>query len=155
MVHAGYARYREDLLRAGVELYEMNKKLTRAQRKHMKGESGSSRASLHAKTFVLDREKVFIGSLNLDPRSFYENTEIGLVLEQRELATRMAEGFDEDIHKTVFRLELVADEDGDEQLLWHGIEAGEPVTYDVDPYTSVWRRLGVWFMGLLPIESQL
>lgn len=155
IVHAGYASYREDLLRAGVELYEMNKKLTRTQRKHRKGESGSSRASLHAKIFVLDRDKVFIGSLNLDPRSFYENTEIGLVLDQRELATRMAEGFDEDIYKTVFRLELVADEDGDEQLLWHGIEAGEPVTYDVDPYTSVWRRLGVWFMGLLPIESQL
>jgi len=155
IVHAGYARYRELLLRAGVELYEMNKKLTRAQRKHMKGEGGSSRASLHAKVFVLDRDKVFIGSLNLDPRSFYENTEIGLVLEQRELAGKMADGFDEDIHKTVFRLELVVDKEGDEQLLWHGIEDGEPVTYDVDPYTSVWRRLGVWFMGLLPIESQL
>jgi len=77
------------------------------------------------------------------------------VLEQRELATNMAEGFDEDIHKTVFRLELAVDEGGSEQLLWHGTEDGETVTYDVDPYTSVWRRLGVWFMGLLPIESQL
>ena len=86
VVHAGYSNYRKALLRNGVELYEMNKKLTRAQRKEKKGMGGSSKASLHAKTFVRDREKVFIGSLNLDPRSFYENTEIGLVIHSTEVA---------------------------------------------------------------------
>jgi len=45
---------------------------------------------LYVKTFVLDREKVFIGSLNPDPRSFYENTEFGLILEQQRLAVSMA-----------------------------------------------------------------
>lgn len=155
IVHAGYSKYRKPLLRAGVELYEMNKKLTRTQRQEKKGVSGSSKASLHAKTFILDREKVFIGSLNLDPRSFYENTEIGLLLEQQEVASSMAEAFDEDISKESFRLELRIDEDGNEELLWHGYENGKPVTYDVDPHTSFWRRFGVGLMGLLPIESQL
>ena len=155
IVHAGYAKYRKSLLRAGVELYEMNKKLTRAQRHEKKGVGASSKASLHAKTFVLDREYVFIGSLNLDPRSFYENTEIGLVLDQPMLARKMAEGFDADIDRHTFRLELKTDNDGIERLLWHGFEDGEPVTFDVDPYTSVWRRLGIVFMRLLPIESQL
>ena len=155
IVHAGYAKYREDLLRAGVELYEVNKRLTRAQRKQKKGVGGSSKASLHAKVFVLDRKYVFIGSLNLDPRSFYENSEIGLVLNSPEIAEQMAEGFDADINQLTFTLELKEHEDGYEELLWHGYENGNPVIFDVDPYTGFWRRFGVGFMGLLPIESQL
>jgi cardiolipin synthase C len=155
IVHAGYAKYREDLLRVGVDLFEANNKLTRAQRKEKKGEGGSSKASLHAKVFILDRKYVFIGSLNLDPRSFYENSEIGLVLDAPELASYMAEKFDADIGQQTFTLELSDDEDGHGTLLWHGYESGEAVTFDVDPYTGFWRRFGVWFMGLLPIESQL
>jgi len=155
IVHAGYAKYREDLLRNGVELYEMNKKLTRAQRKEKKGVGGSSKASLHAKVFVLDRKQVFIGSLNLDPRSFYENSEIGLILNSTEIAEGMAEHFDRDIEKHTFTLELKKDQEGYEELLWHGYEGGNPVTFDVDPYTGFWRRFGVGFMGILPIESQL
>jgi putative cardiolipin synthase len=154
VVHAGYSKYRKSLLRAGVELYELNKTLTRQQRKEKKGVGGSSKASLHAKTFVLDRKKVFVGSLNLDPRSFYENTEIGLVIEQAEIAAGMAAGFDRDISKGSFRVELHGEGD-DEKLLWHGFEDGSEVTYDVDPHTGFWRRFGVGFMRLLPIESQL
>jgi len=155
VVHAGYSKYREALLRAGVELYELNKKLTGTQRKQKKGVGGSSKASLHAKSFVLDREKVFIGSLNLDPRSFYENTEIGVIIKSPELAAGMAERFDERIEKAAFRLELVTDEDDNESILWHGYENGKKVTYDVDPYTSIWRRIGVGIMSIMPIESQL
>jgi putative cardiolipin synthase len=155
IVHAGYTRYRVALLKSGVELYEMNKKLTRKQRKEKKGVSSSSKASLHAKAFILDRKKVFIGSLNLDPRSFYENTEIGLVLNSPEVAGTMTDILTEDIEHHAFRLELHTDEDGYEEILWHGFENGKPVTFDVDPYTSFWRRLGVNLMSLLPIESQL
>jgi cardiolipin synthase C len=155
IVHAGYSKYREALLRNGVELYEMNKKLSREQRKENKGEAGSSKASLHAKVFIIDREKVFIGSLNLDPRSFYENSEIGLMLNSTELAAGMASRFDANIERYTFSIELIVDEDGQESLLWHGFENGRPVTFDVDPYTSFWRRFGTDFMGLFPIESQL
>jgi len=155
VVHAGYSKYRKGLLRAGVELYEMDKKLTRKQRKEKKGVGGSSKASLHAKSFVLDREKVFIGSLNLDPRSFYENSEIGVVIESPEMAAGMAEKFDQGIEKNSFRLELVTDEEDNEYILWHGYEDGEKVTFEVDPYTSIWRRMGVGFMRIMPIESQL
>ena len=155
IVHAGYSKYRKALLRNGVELYEVNKKLTRTQRKQKKGIGSSSKASLHAKVFVLDRKQVFIGSLNLDPRSFYENSEIGLVIDSSEIAQGMAKEFDADIKKESFTLELKIDEEGYEEILWHGYENGEPVTFDVDPYTSFWRRFGVGLMGLLPIESQL
>ncbi|HET6370802.1 MAG TPA: phospholipase D family protein, partial [Nitrospiria bacterium] len=82
VVHAGYSRYRKDLLRAGVELYEMNETLTKEQRKEKEGVGGSSKASLHTKSFVFDRQHVFIGSFNLDPRSVGQNTEIGVVFDQ-------------------------------------------------------------------------
>ena len=85
IVHAGYSKYRKALLRAGVELYEMNKKLTRLQRQEKKGVGGSSKASLHTKSFIFDRKEVFIGSLNLDPRAVIHNTEIGVVFSSSEI----------------------------------------------------------------------
>ena len=155
IVHAGYAKYRKDLLRAGVELYEMNKKLTRKQREEKKGKGGSSTASLHAKSFVFDRNKIFIGSLNLDPRAVLHNTEIGVVVSSTEIAAGMSEWFDQNIEKIAFRLELMKNENGTEQLLWHGVVNGKEHTFDVDPYTGFWTRFGIGFMSLLPIESQL
>jgi len=155
IVHAGYAKYRKDLLRAGVELYEMNKKLTKQQRKEKKGVSGSSQASLHAKSFVFDRKQVFIGSLNLDPRAVVHNTEIGVVLTSTEIATGMGAWFDQDIEEVAFRLELNTNENGSERIFWHGVVDGQECVFRVDPYTGFWRRFGIGFMGLFPIESQL
>lgn len=155
IVHAGYAKYRKDLLAAGVELYEMNQKLTRAQRKAKKGKGGSSKASLHAKSFVFDRQKVFIGSLNLDPRAVVHNTEIGMMLKQEEMAAGMSDWFDQNIDKVAFRLELAEQTNGDSRILWHGMADGKQKTFDTDPYTGFWRRFGIGFLGLLPIESQL
>ncbi|MDA8142126.1 MAG: phospholipase D family protein [Desulfobacteraceae bacterium] len=155
LVHSGYQKYRKDLLRGGVELYELNKTLTREERKEKKGHGGSSKASLHAKSFVFDRKQVFIGSLNLDPRSVLQNTEIGVVLTVPAIAEKMAEGFDENINKGAFRLELKKDENGVEQLLWHGYENGQPTVFTHEPHTGFWRRFGIGFMSIWPIESQL
>jgi len=155
IVHAGYAKYRRALLRGGVELYEMNEKLTPEQRKEKKGTGGSSKASLHAKSFVYDRREVFIGSMNLDPRALVHNTEIGVVLACPEIAQGMGEWFDRNVGKLAFRLELKTDEDGSETLRWHGFVDGKPVTFDTEPYAGFWKRLGIGFLGLLPIESQL
>jgi putative cardiolipin synthase len=91
-VHAGYSKYREALLDAGVRLYEFKPGAIAyggAGGKNRKT-SGSS-ASLHAKTFVFDRRAVFIGSLNLDPRSTQLNTEIGVVCESEPLAHLLAD----------------------------------------------------------------
>jgi putative cardiolipin synthase len=155
IVHAGYQKYRKKLLQGGVEIYEMNKKLTREQRKQKKGSEGSSKASLHAKSFVFDRKQVFIGSLNLDPRALLHNTEIGVVLEVPGIAAGMAEWFDENIEQLAFRLELKRQENGYEKLYWHGWENGKQVVYSHEPHTGFWRRFGINFMSLWPIESQL
>ncbi len=120
IVHSGYAKYRKDLLRAGVELYEMNKKIGRKERKEKKGEKGKSKASLHAKSFVFDRKQVFIGSLNLDPRAVLHNTEIGIVLSSAEIAKGMGDWFDRNIETIAFRLKLHQDKNGSGQIRWYG-----------------------------------
>ncbi|UCH74060.1 MAG: phospholipase D family protein [Rhodospirillales bacterium] len=152
MVHAGYLKFRKALLRAGVELYEMNAQLTTEQRK---ATFGSSVASLHAKSFVLDRQSVFIGSLNLDPRAVYFNTEIGVVVESPELAADMARIFDERIDKVAFRLELVETEKGGEKVLWYGLVDGQPQVLDHEPNATLWQRFVANFLSIFPIESQL
>ncbi|GEM_PF-1653302 len=156
LVHAGYVKYRKKLLRAGVELYEMNKQRSHRQRNAKKGGySGSGKASLHTKSFIFDRREVFVGSLNLDPRAVVHNTEIGMVLDSREIAVGMADWFDHNIGKVAFRLELQKGANGQEKIVWHGLENGQPRIFTVDPYTSVWRRMGIRLMSLLPIKSQL
>ena len=147
IVHSGYMKYRKKLLRGGVELYEMNESL---ESKEGKKWLGSSKASLHAKSFILDREIIFIGSLNLDPRSIVHNTEIGVMVESIELGENMAKKFDQQILKVAFKLELV-----DNKIIWKGKKDGKEIIFNKEPYTSFWKRLGVGFMRILPIESQL
>jgi putative cardiolipin synthase len=154
-VHAGYAKYREELLREGVELYEIKATARirdddrKGDKKDKAGMTGSSRASLHAKTFTFDRRAVFVGSLNLDPRSVELNTEIGVVFESPQAGEQFAEGFDRLVRKHAYRLELA---DG---LEWVSEEDGVETRLTTEPNSSVWRRMGVWFLSWLPIESQL
>ena len=149
-VHAGYARYRKRLLGAGVELFEMDQTLTREERKDKKGPRGSSKASLHAKSFVLDRARVFIGSLNLDPRSMVENTEIGIMIESPPMAGDLSAGFERISREASFRLAL----DGN-HLRWYRQAEGESRVFTTEPHTGFWRRFAAGLLRLLPLESQL
>lgn len=155
IVHSGYSKHRPALLRGGVELYEMNVKFIEGQPPEKAGTGGMSKASLHAKSFVFDRRQVFIGSLNLDPRAVIHNTEIGVVVKSTEVGHEMGALFDRFTQQAAFRLELATDTNQTEKILWHGGVEGEQKTFDVDPYSSFWQRLGIGFMRLLPIESQL
>lgn len=97
---------------------------------------------------VIDKRKVFVGSMNLDPRSAHLNTEMGVVIEQPEYAQKMYEAITEEIPQTAFQLKIV---DGD--LVWYDHATGETLTSEPD--ASIWRRMGAWFSGILPIEEQL
>jgi len=160
LVHAGYARYRREMLRAGIELYELDKKMTPKERKEKKkaGGSGSGKSSLHAKTFILDRKAMFVTSFNFDPRSIYENTEIGILFKSPALAGPMAEFFDQLSNKGAFRLDLVPQdevEDSVDLIRWVTVRDEEEKVYTTDPYASLWRRFILSVAGFLPIESQL
>ncbi len=159
-VHAGYVHYRKPLLRVGVELYETKPVSGRARRKRW-GERmrGSSRASLHAKSFVYDRQAVFIGSMNLDPRSVELNTEVGVVVVCEALAQHVAQEFEGMMREDAWRLRLVRFRDPGgrlgRRLQWLAYEKGLEVAYPPEPGASIWRRLGVWLLSKLPIEGQL
>ena len=161
-VHAGYSRYRQPLLESGVELYEVKATARRPGEAKTRsgsgpGGGGSSRASLHAKVFVFDRRALFVGSLNLDPRSASLNTEMGLLFETPDLASQAAKDLLAAVSGATYRLVLVpAGATGSSaKIEWIGHENGQEVRLDSEPQAGFWRRVGVWFMSWLPIESQL
>ncbi len=152
VVHAGYTSYRSRLLKAGIEIYEMkpNAYVDPPRSSSQGGSLGESRSSLHAKTYVVDGETIFIGSLNLDPRSVIHNTEMGLALESPPLVQRFAGRFDESILDFAYRLGL-----RDDGLTWTTREAGREVVRASEPGVGFFQSLGLFLQGLLPVEKQL
>jgi putative cardiolipin synthase len=147
--HAGHAKYREALLANGVELYELRPDAGAIKKKVL---SGQSKAALHTKAIVFDRESVFIGSFNLDPRSANLNTEAGLYVESPELAAQVIDYMNEGVRpENSYRVML--DEDG--HLVWVTQVNGMEVRFYQDPETGFWDRFMSGFIGLLPVESQL
>jgi len=139
-----------------VRLYELKPDAIRETRaKSDKGGFGGSRASLHAKTFFFDRRAVFIGSLNLDPRSIELNTEIGVVCESPALADSLATSLERRIDAVAWRLERNVDASGHVRITWVEMDAQGERRFEEEPGVGAWKRLSVWFLGLLPIESQL
>lgn len=152
-VHAGYSKHRETLLRCGVVLYELDELLRTAERRAFVWLPDLGKSSLHAKTMIFDRTKMFVGSFNYDQRSLYLNTEIGVVFEQSEVAAQAASRFDAGVNRAAFRLELVEGSDGSGSLRWHGLgEDGQPVVYEREPYVGVGTQLAVRALRLIPID---
>jgi len=151
IVHAGYKTSRKALLKAGVELYELKANLAVAPSPD-KRSTGSSKASLHAKTFALDRQSLFVGSLNLDPRSFVENTEVGMLIHSPDIANMLGELFDSKLPEISYQLTW---DERSNKILWKESLGDRKKIYDYDPKTSWWLRRWVDFMSLFPIESQL
>lgn len=152
-VHAGYRRYRQQLLQAGIRLYELKPGAVERASELKKHRVGASRASLHAKTFIFDRSAVFIGSLNLDPRSIQLNTEVGIVCINADMAQQLDQRLRQNLDHIAWRVQLSPDDKG--RLSWHETGSDGDTVYHDEPQTSVWRRMSVWFVGLLPLESQL
>lgn len=146
-VHGGYMTYRAPLLQAGVQLYEL--------KAHGKATSsglfGSSGASLHTKAFVLDDRHGFVGSFNLDPRSAYLNTEMGVIFDDPVLAAQL----------TAEYLRLSSPE----QSWWLALDARDRVRWlereppphwvDTEPDSSLRLRTSARVISWLPLESQL
>ncbi|HWT15478.1 MAG TPA: phospholipase D family protein [Patescibacteria group bacterium] len=149
-VHAGYAKWRVPLLRAGIALFETRRliALPRTRRRKLLVRSA---ASLHTKTFAIDRERVFIGSFNFDPRSARLNTEMGFMIDSPALARACAEGFGEDISAHAYAVRL----DPDPHLCWHEHDDGAERAHRLEPGASIWRRALVRLLSWLPIEHLL
>ena len=143
-VHSGYARRRKELLRAGVELYEIKPAAAPIQARA--AEIGKhSKAGLHAKTFAVDRRSIFVGSFNFDPRSAKLNTEMGMVIDSVPLAQRLSSMFDRASPSLAWRVTLGADD----ELQWHD---GAGATLAEEPESSWGQRMKVRIFSVLPIE---
>ncbi|HYN62139.1 MAG TPA: phospholipase D family protein [Rubrivivax sp.] len=148
-VHAGYSKRRVELLRAGVRLYELKPTAGQELPDSRAGMGSSSASGLHAKTFAVDGERIFVGSFNFDPRSALLNTEMGLVIDSPVLARGLAEGFDTDVHWVAYEVRLASD---GRSLQWVERSAAGEKVFDTEPETSAMRRLGVGVMSVLPID---
>jgi putative cardiolipin synthase len=113
------------------------------------GSTGESHgASLHAKTFAVDREQLFVGSFNFDPRSAALNTEMGLVIRSSVLAGRVVQSFVDRIPAAAYEVQLTPKG----ELQWIERRAQGEVVYHTDPGTSGWRRFSVAVMSLFPVD---
>lgn len=152
LVHAGYSRYRRELLEGGVELYEL-RPLVGNQPAALGTSSG---VSLHAKCIVVDRQRIFIGSMNMDQRSKLLNTEMGVVTNSPELASAVGDYFDRAVlPKNTFR--VVLDGTGPHSpMVWQSIDdQGNPITYRHEPDVPISRSVEVNVLRFLPIDGLL
>ncbi len=146
-VHSGYARFRKPLLEAGIELYEARADAV-IQAADRPGALDNK--TLHTKLIIIDRQQVFAGSLNLDPRSIDLNAEMGVNILSEDLGEELADEFFEALDETAYRVTL--DDRG--RLQWEGTSNGVKVIKNSEPDSSRWRRFKAWFFRIVP-DSQL
>ena len=169
LAQTGYARYRQALLRDGIELFELKPSaMSRLKdRGWLRRHATRPQTSLHAKAYIFDRQTVFVGSMNLDPRAHFLNTELGLIMESPEVAQKLAALFETSVlpqHSYRMGLEM-AQMTASPKLqelhqprewpLWITEEKGKTVRHSHEPHVNWWRRFMTSLMMMLPLESQL
>ncbi len=129
----GYIRYRRQMLEAGVDIRELSPTLVTKRRRF--GPFGFSRGALHTKMAVVDRRWMFIGSMNLDRRSAYRNTEDGIIIDSPELATQLLWRLDSGASYTL-RLNPVS-----HNIEWVEHDGDKEIAYPDEPEVGFWRWL--------------
>jgi putative cardiolipin synthase len=147
-VYSGYRRYRKRLLQAGAEFYEI--RADQAGGKNAWGHNPEM-MTLHSKATIIDRETIFVGSLNFDPRSILINSEMGMFIESNYAASGLAEALFDELQRVTYKVDL--DERGD--LRWTYQFGEQREVLHKSPQASWGRRFMARFYSLLPIESQL
>jgi putative cardiolipin synthase len=147
-VHAGYAKRRRDLLEAGVQLYEL--KATGVRDSESVSElTSSSSSGLHAKTFAVDRKRIFVGSFNFDPRSARINTEMGFVIDSPTFAQQLAHYFDTTVPMVAYEVRLMPD---GQSLEWIDRSAAGETRYTTEPGTTWFQRSKIGVLSIFPID---
>lgn len=149
-VHGGYAPYRLALLRNGVRLFEMR----RQPDEEPSYSYGSSESSLHSKAAILDRKRVFIGSLNFDPRSVLWNTEVGVLVDSPELTAEVRRLTLEGMAPAISYQVKLHPQDGEWDMRWHAENNGQPAVLTHEP-GGLWRRFNAWFADAVGLENML
>jgi len=153
IVHVGYMKYREPLLEAGCELFEVRPLLGKPGDGHGAIKSGSSEHfGLHAKVFVIDRQRAFVGSMNFDQRSLDINTEIGIIVDSPKIAADIAARFEAIAQPAnSYQLALVPGH----SIQWITEVNGNVARFDADPDVDAGKRTLVRMLSVLPLDTQL
>ena len=145
--HSAYRNHIRELLDNGAELHEVRIDAT-DRHIYMLSPIEEKQLALHAKALVIDNDKVFIGSANLDPRSLRINTEMGLLIESEALNAEVRKAVAPDFSQTnAWQLEI--DEEG--RVVW----VSHDVTLTEQPAASMLQRIEDWFFSHLPLEDEL
>lgn len=158
MVHAGYQKYRKQLLRMGIHLYESKPSVETADKKDFVRFTSSARNSLHAKSYLFDKKKLFISSLNLDPRSIHINTEVGLLFENSILSSQISDTFKIALKDYAYQLKLqnsTSDLQPVEKIIWIDENTEGTREYINEPGIGTLQSFSIFLLSLLPIEEQL
>jgi len=147
IVHSGYKKHRKKVMQMGVELFEMRHDAS-ARGKFDTPPVQSKAFGLHAKYIIIDRQFTFVGSLNLDPRSIYINTEMGIIIDSATLAEAAAQEFEQELKPENSWQVLLDDKD---RLFW---KAGD-TTVRREPARTFSQRFQSWFFGLFDLDDQL
>ncbi|MCP9339952.1 phospholipase D family protein [Stutzerimonas xanthomarina] len=150
-VHGGYAPYRAELLKAGVRLFELRRQPDQETTYSLTGDSESS---LHSKAAVFDKEKVFLGSLNFDPRSVLWNTEVGILIDSPELASEVHKLTQEGTSPAVSYEVRLIERNGKPRLIWIAEDDGQRKVFLHEP-GGAWRRFNAWFSRVIGLERML
>jgi len=144
-VNSHYKQWRKPILETGAELYEMRHDAEIQAEISDTPPTQAKFMGLHSKAMVINRERVFIGSMNYDPRSAMFNTEMGVFIESNELAEALAVLIERDIQPlNSWRVELV--DDG--ELRW--VNDRKSVT--TQPARNWWQRVQDVIFRAVPKE---
>lgn len=128
---SGYESQRDEFLKMGLELRELK---AHPSFQSEDNANNGQQMVLHAKTIVVDGRRLFIGTFNIDPRSFYLNTEEGVLIEDPVLARQV--------------------ETRIEWLMKEG-NSWDPAEMNTEAQAGLWRRFKLWIYGLLPVKALL
>lgn len=148
---AAYARFRPALLGMGVQLYEVSSGELKKDPQIAKA-LGESQGRSHAKLAVMDARAVFVGSMNLDPRSSRENTELGLWVESPELAAVVNQVAQRVREVGSYQLRLEPDGQGIE---WVTREENVERVHKDDPEVDAWTRMQILLLAPFIPDSLL
>jgi putative cardiolipin synthase len=135
--YSGYHKQRDELLAAGIKLYEFRPWPVIQQslnERHAVLRQHNPVFAVHAKTMVIDSQSLFIGTFNLDPRSANLNTEIGVQIESPLLARQVEASIEQDMRP---------------------YNSWDPETDNPDEQAAFGKRMQLWFWKLLPLEPLL
>jgi cardiolipin synthase C len=146
VAHTGYKQWRHEVLQAGAELYEFRVDAA-VLGEYSTPPTIAKAIGLHAKAIVVDGQRTFVGSPNVDPRSLEINTELGIATDSEDFARKVAALIARDMGpENAWRVTM----DASGTLTW---TSGAGVVQR-QPATGFSQRAVEFLLNLLPLKDQ-